>query len=160
MKLGETIGRALKPDAQAFDEIKIYTVPCWKESELSGSEWRISAVVELWRKGKPIHSKSFRNIETAAQLLAHTYMEAVDNGKGFFAGEGEICDQEGCSAKATTKMELVKTGCGSCGTHPIIPTLRQYRMFCDFHKRRGYQSFDDSDSSYKIITETKDAEGV
>lgn len=78
--LGETKRRALKPDAQAFDEIRVYTVPRFKDSKLSGSEWRISATVEIWRKGRLIHETGFRNVETAAQLMAHTYMNAVDNG--------------------------------------------------------------------------------
>ncbi len=51
--MNERVNRALKPDAQAFDEVRIRTVPRWKESGLSGDEWRISATVEFWRKGKP-----------------------------------------------------------------------------------------------------------
>jgi len=150
--LGEKLNRALKPDAQAFDEIRVYTVPRFKDSELSGSEWRISATVELWRKGKMVFDTSFRNVETAAQLMAHTYMSACDNGKGFFAGEGDICDQEGCKENAAVTLEIIQEGCGACG-HSKAPEYRkQYRMFCDRHKRRGDSSLDDSDSCYKATS--------
>ena len=48
--LGNKIWRDLKPDAQAFDAVRITTVPRYKTSGLSGDEWRISAHVELLRK--------------------------------------------------------------------------------------------------------------
>lgn len=41
------VSKAYRPDAQAFDEVRITTVPRWKESELSGDEWRISAKMEF-----------------------------------------------------------------------------------------------------------------
>lgn len=40
----------LRPDAQAFDEVRIVTVPRYKQSGLSGDEWRISAAIRLYRK--------------------------------------------------------------------------------------------------------------
>lgn len=151
MELGESRNRALKPDAQAFDKIIVKTVPRFKDSELSGSEWRIRASVELWRKGKLVHETSFRNIETAAQLMAHTYMSACDNALGFFAGEGDICDQEGCEEKATVTFDIVKQGCGHCGTRDLTLHSQPYRMFCERHKHRGDSSLDDSDDCYKQI---------
>lgn len=50
--MGDKARRALRPDAQACDEIRIYTVPRYKTSGLSGDEWRISAVTEFYRKGR------------------------------------------------------------------------------------------------------------
>gem|GEM_PF-6705725 len=41
---------ALRPDAQAFDEIRIVTVPRYKTSGLSGDEWRISAMIQFFAK--------------------------------------------------------------------------------------------------------------
>lgn len=150
MELSTSRRRALKPDAQAFDKIIVRTEPRFKDSELSGSEWRICAVVELWRKGKLVHETSFRNVETAAQLMAHTYMSACDNGKGFFSDKSDICDQEGCEEKATVTMDIIKQGCGHCGTRDIEQHSVPYRMFCDRHKYRGDQSLDDSEDCYVI----------
>ena len=50
-KLFDKPSRALKPDAQAFDEVRIVTVPRYKRSDLSGDEWRISAEIQFYRNG-------------------------------------------------------------------------------------------------------------
>jgi len=45
------------PDRQAYDEVRIITVPRYKNSELSGAEWRISAEVQFLHKGVVIFEK-------------------------------------------------------------------------------------------------------
>lgn len=144
--------RALKPDAQAFDEIRIVTVPRFKQSGLSGDEWRISASIQFYRKGKLIMESGCSDIEHAAYLVGARYMEAVDHGNGYFAGEGDICDQEGCSAKATVALR-VKKEYSRDNPHEWNKEHDEvvYRCFCDKHKRRGDQSFDDSDANYEKI---------
>lgn len=141
--------RALKPDAQAFDEVRITTVPRFKQSGLSGDEWRISALTQFMRKGKVVHETGARNIETAVRLLDYHFLEACDHAKGYFAGEGDICDQEGCSNIATIMLEQIKEGCGRCGTMREPQYHRPFRKFCDEHKYRGTSSLDDMDEHYK-----------
>lgn len=147
--LGEKVRRALKPDAQAFDAITIETMPRWKESELSGDEWRISALVKFWRKGQMVHSKGCRNVETACALLAAFHAEACDDGKGFFAGEREVCDQEGCAAPATTTYRM-KAGYCHAG-HKEELTSSTVRKFCNQHKGRGDCGLDDADANYEVV---------
>ncbi len=147
-----TLRNAIKPDAQAFDEIRIITVPRFKDSELSGSEWRISAKTEFYRKGKLIHEAFSSNIEYACRLLDHEYMRLIDEGKAHFAGEVGVCDQEGCALPATVVLEQIKEGCGKCGSVKTPEYSRPYRKFCDRHKHRGDSSLDDSDDCYKEIT--------
>jgi hypothetical protein len=148
--------RALKPDAQAFDNILIRTEPRFKYSELSGSEWRISAVVEFYRKGKKVHEFCCRNVETACYLLGAEHMRACDYGKGYFAGEGEFCDQEGCENIATVTLKKKNNYCREGHATPANGTRLgldaiTVRKFCDDHKDRGDQSFDDSNSNYELI---------
>ncbi len=143
--------RALKPDAQAFDEIRITTVPRFKDSGLSGSEWRISSLTEFYRKGKLVHSVGHGNIEYACRLLDHDFIAACEDGKAFFAGENDVCDQEGCSEKATVSLEQIKEGCGQCGNTKTPEYSRPIRKFCDRHKHRGDSSLDDADDCYKEI---------
>ena len=140
--------RDLKPDAQGFDKIIIETVPRWKESELSGSEWRISAVARFFRKGKEVHSFGAGNIQYASQLLGARLIEALDSGLGFFAGEGDVCDQEGCEETATW-MHLKKHDWCRDG-HKSEDPSNAYRLFCDRHKTRGDCGLDDSDSNYEV----------
>ena len=143
--------RALKPDAQAFDEIRIRTIPRFKDSELSGSEWRISAETQFMRNGEVVHETHARDVETAIRLLDYHFLEACDHGKGFFAGDGDICDQEGCAKVSTVTLEQISEGCGKCGTVRAPEYSRPYRKFCDMHKHRGDSDLDDMDDSYKPL---------
>lgn len=143
--------RSLRPDAQAFDEIRIITVPRFKESDMSGSEWRISATVEFLRNGEVKHvSDGWANIETAAKFLAFLHAQACDLGDAFFAGEGEFCDQEGCKEKFTRVYRVKQHYCQEA--HASTPLSDEFRCFCDRHADRGDQSFDDSNDNYEEVT--------
>lgn len=148
--------RALKPDAQAFDAISITTVPRYKTSGLSGDEWRISAKVEFFRKGRSVHEQHCRDVETACRLMAWFHAKACDDGKGFFAGENDLCDQEGCSEPATVTYALKKSFCTSCGhgREPPFTSLagdKYIRRFCERHSTRGDCGLDDADTNYERI---------
>lgn len=143
--------RAQKPDAQAFDEIRIVTVPRYKTSGLSGDEWRISTTTQFYRKGNLVHETTHGSIEYAVRLLDYDFLNACDNGKGYFAGEGDLCDQEGCAKPATIVLEQTKEGCSRCGEVKEPKWSRPFRKFCDEHKQRGDSSLDDMDDHYKEI---------
>jgi hypothetical protein len=147
------IQRALKPDAQAFDEIRIRIVPRYKTSGLSGDQWRISTTTEFWRKGKLVHEVHHGDMRSAAACLGYDYLNAEDNGLGFFAGEGDVCDQEGCQEPATVTYRILKE---FCRDHPFYHQKEltgevRVRKFCARHSRRGDQSFDDSDTNYEPL---------
>lgn len=145
--------RAKKPDAQGFDEVRIFTVPRYKSSGLSGSEWRISGKCELLRKGKVIHEFSMADVENCAKALPAQIMQAHDEAKFYFAGEGDLCDQEGCSEKATTTYRIKNEYCNEPHRHGPTEIKDEivYRMFCERHSKRGDCSFDDSDDNYSIM---------
>lgn len=141
--------RALRPDAQAFDEVRIVTVPRYKESEMSGDEWRISARVEFYRKGQLKHiSEPWRDVQTACNFLGYLYATACDDGHAWYAGEGGLCDQEGCSNAATVTYRLKKRYCRE--GHPT-EARGEFRCFCDRHDRRGDCGLEDSDSNYEKL---------
>jgi len=139
--------RALKPDAQGFDEIRIITVPRYKESGLSGDEWRISASIQVFRKGNLIHEQGYRNVETAAKYLPALLGELNDEGKAYYAGEGNLCDQEGCCTPATVTYRLKARYCRD--GHKSDPLGIDIRKFCDRHKTRGDCGLDDADDNYE-----------
>lgn len=145
--MNNKMNRALKPDAQPFDKIVIETIPRFKDSELSGSEWRISAQVTFFRKGREVHSFGASNVQYAAYLLGARHIEACDDAKGYFAGEGIYCDQEGCAELATwthkKKFSYIK---GTAQKNDYQSP--EFRMFCDKHHYRGDCGIDDSDSNY------------
>lgn len=140
---------ALRPDAQAFDEIRIVTVPRYKTSGLSGDEWRIHAEVQFWRKGVVIHTEDCRDTQTAAGMLYGFYVQAVDAGKGYFGGDGVTCDQEGCATPATVRYRRLHHYCGD-GHKSDVSEVSLYRHFCERHKTRGDCGFDDADANYVL----------
>lgn len=146
--------RSLKPDAQGFDEIRITTVPRFKTSGLSGDEWRISAKIELMRKGKVVFERNCGDVRAAAMLLPGVILEAGDNGLAYYAVEDDICDQEGCSEKGTVKLKVLKWFCDRPGQHQGVAYEENnphYRLFCSRHSHRGDAAFDDSDSNYEVV---------
>lgn len=148
--------RDQRPDAQAFDEVRITTVPRFKTSGLSGDEWRISAKIQFIRKGHVLHEDRAHTVETAIHALYWRSVEAGEAGKfAPFPGEDDLCDQEGCSERATVTLRKIKDGCGRCGhTKPRESMLGggiTIRRFCDKHKRRGDSSLDDSDDNYEPL---------
>ncbi len=150
----ERLGCALRPDAQAFDEIRIVTIPRYKQSGLSGDEWRIHAEAQFYRKGKLIFSKGCRNVQTACGLLFAWHVEAQDDGKAYFAGDGLTCDQEGCHEPATVRYRLVRAFC-QAGHENDPSDVSALRHFCDQHKTRGDCGLDDADQNY--VAQTMDA---
>jgi len=138
---------ALRPDAQAFDEVRITTVPRYKTSGLSGDEWRISARVQFFRKGVLCHEESFSTVEHACGFLYGEYHHAISNGKAHFAGDGIHCDQEGCRNTKTVTYRRLKDVCHD-GREAEPSRISLYRNFCDEHRTRGDCDLDDADINY------------
>lgn len=149
--------RALKINAQAFDEIRIITVPRFKESRSSGDEWRISARIEFYRKGNLIYGKGGAiNIQRACIHLGYLYDKAVDDGHGMFAGEGVTCDQEGCSETDTDVYVLKEGWVEERWVENVTVERRlapggEYRRFCKKHRHRGNSHREDNDKNYEIM---------
>ena len=148
--IGKKEHRALKPDAQAFDEVRITTVPRYKTSGLSGDEWRISAHIEFLRNGVVQYTERSRNVKTACRLFAWYHITAIEKGNGRFAGEDDICDQEGCPEKAAVTYRKKQRWCSSCGkAHD--PHVIDIRKFCARHSTRGDCGLDDADANYELV---------
>ena len=139
--------RALKPDAQPFDEVRIVTVPRFKDSYLSGNEWRISACIEFYRKGVLVGEAEARNVEAACAHVGYHHARLQDDGKGYFAGERDVCDQEGCSERATVRLDLIR-GYNRDGGERELRRGGEYRLFCDRHSVRGDCGLEDADINY------------
>lgn len=159
--------RCIRPDAQAFDEIRITTVPRYKTSGLSGDEWRISARVQFMRKGEVLHEEHrFKDVETAVNFLPYFMVKSAEESpKTYYAGvyreDGvAFCDQEGCSEPATVVYRQKQDHCYKCGhgRDPVrgrlgkkSPGGGRVRMFCARHSRRGDCGIDDADANYELV---------
>lgn len=144
--------RALRPDAQAFDEVRIVTVPRYKTSGLSGDEWRISARIDFMRKGRVVHSEVAGKVQAATAMLPGLYLRAMDDGLGYYAGMDDLCDQEGCAEKGTVTVLLLKEFSRDDPHTWNRKDERRFRLFCDRHAKRGDCGMDDADRNYRVLS--------
>lgn len=146
------------PGDEWHDEIRITTVPRYKTSGLSGSEWRTSAHVQVFRKGKLLYERSYHQIRDAA---AHLPWLLLTYGESEFAAitdpsltRGQ-CMQPGCGDQAVTAYRKTADGCGRCGgvrEHEAADPFPKCREFCARHARRGDSNLDDMDDHYEVVS--------
>lgn len=143
-------GIALPPDRQAFDEIHIKTIPRFKSSELSGSEWRISSIVEFKYKGNVVGTSTFGSVQDAVHFLVSEYYRKTQpieyNTSQYYF---DYCNQEGCCEKATVTYKMKEQACNE-GHRTPASEWANTRRFCEKHKRRGDQSLEDSNTNYTL----------
>lgn len=144
------------PDDEGIDEIHIKVVPRYKTSDLSGNEWRTSAVITLLRKGEVILTESTHRIEDAAAYLPWILRTLSDRDltkkglKGLWSNDGK-CDQPSCSDVGSNKVYL-KREYSEHGEGPLpLKSWPYFRNFCIKHRMRGDGSFEDSDRNYTIL---------
>lgn len=145
------------PDDERYDHVEIVIQPRWKESELSGDEYRFSYIVKMWRKGQLIQANTFGRMEWAVAAVPYLVEVSGDPGPGSTFDEKawektqELCDQPGCSNEPTVFYERLKPY--TRNGHELVKNeyAKEYRQFCDSHKHRGDCALDDADHNYKDI---------
>lgn len=164
-KLTMNVQRAIRPDAQTFDEITIRVIPRFKISSVSSDEWRIAANIEFKRKGETLDEVALSDMRTAVAYLPYLFDDAIVRiAEVSFAGVTDengapLCDQEGCSARATVVYKQVLEACRRCGEskqvqHDLFGSYKPVvRMFCLRHAVRGDANLDDRDSNYELLEE-------
>ena len=139
------------------DEVHIRTVERWKESELSGDEWRFSAVVDIKRKGVVMRSRSFHDIATAVKYLGsivgHAPADYELDEAGWNSNLGEpLCAQPGCAEYAVVELRLLNQFCrDGHGTPRPYPKYDYRRHFCERHSSRGDCALEDADRNYERL---------
>lgn len=145
------------PDDERYDTITIETIPRWKESELSGDEYRFSYLIKGIRKGEVIVKKSFSRMEWALQSLPYVlFISSQDKFDAeALARTRELCDQPTCAEKPTVFYKRLKPYDKFGGELVDHPGRLEYRQFCDKHKHRGDCGLDDSDNNYEVIPDPR-----
>jgi hypothetical protein len=144
------------PDDERYDEIHIYVQERWKESEISGDEWRFSYVADVKRKGEEVISFASNRLEWLLQALQYKILIAGEEDNfdtDAWERASNKCDQPGCAELPTifySRLErFTRRG------EPLAPddfyTGREYRQFCERHRHRGDCGLDDADRNYKEI---------
>jgi hypothetical protein len=147
--LGEREHRVNRPDHQMFDEIRIVTKPRYKQSDLSGDEWRIHAETQFWCKGRLMKIAECSNVHYAVTMLGGEYVRKCDEGRQDIKYEQKYCDQEGCLEPHNNEKRFLKARYTRTEGLRHSEHSGDYRMFCDRHSRRGDCGLDDADSNYQ-----------
>ena len=143
--------KATRPDHQPYDRVEIGTDIRWKESELSGDEYRISAHADLFYKDHLIKRMSFNSVEDAIRYLDGALVYWRENGDSFDrADDSYRCDQEGCSQIADVKYKRLDAWTDR-GEKEKLYDFNLYRVFCNKHKGRGDCALDDADRNYEQV---------
>lgn len=145
-------------DDEWYDSVNLFIVPRYKQSELSGDEWRHHVEVQFLRKGNVLKERGFGNIEAALDFIPsmrhYSFSEDDDaeHKKRQSIDFDALCFQPGCAEKATVEYRLKKEYCQVAphdGGH--VPHFDVRRRFCVKHKTRGDCGFEDSDMNYEIV---------
>lgn len=146
-------------DDEWIDEVRIVTVPRWKESELSGDEWRFSTGIELYRKGHLLARSGAGQMKAAVALLPSLLLgwgggshiggrfEEVERPPEFW---DDFCSNPGCPEQATIEFRMRHHYCDEGHAHDTEWRVEHAR-FCDRHKHRGDCSFRDADANYEVV---------
>lgn len=142
------------PDAERFDGVRVETVERWKESELSGDEWRFSYVATFYRHGVKSAAVSGASIADVLLRAAALYrgVETEDEG-GFYGNLAELCCQPGCPNPWTALMHPVKAYSRSGGELVRPYPEHHVRGFCEHHRHRGDCGLDDAERNYIVVEE-------
>lgn len=151
-------------DDDIVDRVVIELVPRFKESELSGDEWRVSGVTRLYRKGELMHEQGYRNVESAAAhlpwlLLTWTEGDAPEWVKHIRV-EHEFCHQPSCAAKANVIYRLKAEYSREGFKRETEPDEQILRAFCARHSHRGDCGLEDNDRNYEQVYPPKAVESA
>ncbi|MCK4501106.1 hypothetical protein KAU11_11465 [Candidatus Babeliales bacterium] len=146
--------RARRPNAQPFDEVRMFIKPRFKMSVVSGNEWRTRIHVICKHKGNEVLSFTEGTMREATKKLKIEInrMEQVD--PELYLGKGSSCDQEGCANLADYIYKVKKkfdqnhteTDANEGLDHIVV------RHFCERHSVRGnYSNQSDNDNNYLVI---------
>lgn len=155
----------LVSDDEWIDDIHLRVVPRFKTSELSGDEWRISAVVEFSRKGHIVKTEPYHDLRTALAYISKYSASNMYPGNLGIIGDvvdtlvQDYCMQPGCSEPWTVEYNMTTQGCSHCGDVKQVEFTEHHRRFCEQHKNRGDSSLDDSERNYVDINAGGDSAG-
>jgi len=140
-------------NCEGFDRVEIECVERWKESHLSGDEWRFSYVVRAYFKGAVVLEYSRSGLREAVAHLPYEMDQVRDKDAANTWQERRenCCDQPGCARKPT-RWFRINAEYSAQGEGPLPSRgFHHYRKFCERHSRRGDCALEDADANYTEI---------
>lgn len=150
-------------DDEWYDEIRISVKPRYKTSGMSGDEWRVSALVEVFRKGVLLKERGFSKMHYAADFLPAILHEMADDGcpEGIYRQTEQLCFQPGCKQDGVVEYRIIDQFYRPYGDKmPKKDYLGEnHRRFCEAHAKRGDCGLEDADRNYILISAPPGWEG-
>lgn len=145
------------PNDETVDGITIDCHDRFKESELSGSEWRFSYRITLWRKGHKLAvDGGHLSLDAAVAHLpwlmktwgeSERYREIPKDELASLDTQVFECAQPGCCGAPVVALPMVRRWSRDC-TLSEPAQNGEVRMFCPVHSNRGDSGLDDGESNY------------
>jgi len=136
-------------DYEPFDKIEFEVVPRYKESELSGDEWRISIRVRFFFKSNLIQEESYNDMQQALMMVPSMWLQIsspIPN--QVIELENKLCDQPGCNNPAEHKLILNKLAGREGWLEKDSYSCVNFRKFCSKHLTRGDCGLEDANRNY------------
>lgn len=143
------------PDDEWYDELVVRCVERWKESELSGDEYRFSYVLEFRRKGHTLVERGYSRWPWA---LAHVPADALNDYPAgadddhddapVITNRWDFCFQPGCPDLAEREFRILKLYSRQGEERAMTPGDDYRFRFCARHaQHRGDCGLLDSDAN-------------
>ena len=138
-------------DDEGVDRIELVVVDRFKQSELSGDEWRYSVAMKFYRKGVLVYENSCGRMEWAVASLPYELLTFPETSEIALWGlDDKQCAQYGCSAPAEV-LYRVKEQFSDRGEGPLPDEPEVFRAYCHRHRERGDASREDSMANYEVV---------
>jgi hypothetical protein len=133
-------------DDHGFDRVEAKMVERWKESELSGDEYRWTLTATAYRKGQPIAREGGYSLADAlTRLMPRLYQIESSGYLSIFE-----CAQPACERPATVLYRLDREY--ARGGHELAhQPANKVRGFCARHTHRGDCGLEDNDRNYQAL---------
>lgn len=137
-----------------FDAVVVQMIPRWKESELSGDEYRWTHYAKALRKGRVIAAAGGVDLFACVVNL----LPQLQTARGWGYLSVDECAQPGCADPPDVLLRL-KRQWSKDGTKSS-EFDNKVRAFCRQHLRRGDCGMDDNDDNYERVGLRVDGEWV
>ena len=139
---------------EIWDEVSITTTPRFKESDITGSEWRTSVLIQVKWKGNVILQKVVGDIDYATRWLVYAISNEdirydMIKEKRKVTGK-TYCSQPGCQKQsAFGPYQMVKRRRND-GSEILKDSLlyNERFFFCGIHHERGNSDLEDKEVNY------------
>lgn len=132
-------------DDCGFDQVIVESEPRWKESELSGDEWRWNHIAKVFRKGRVLAFEGGSDqFEATVRLLP-----TLQTIRGWRFLSVDECAQPGCAKEPDVMLRIIRQWTKD-GTKSSVRD-NYVRAFCRDHLHRGDAGLNDNDDNYEKL---------